>query len=133
MFVHIHTTSFRFKTHFDLIDLNSKIYASIRIHYHIISTMYIPPPPAWMQKIPNIAAVAVHIFGCSACSLILSYQNIKRLRTYEKQSEKAAEWSNTAAQRLRKTRLTQAAGTAAVCSGHHPRNYGLETSTDGYS
>jgi hypothetical protein len=50
----------------------------------------------------------------SSYGLYLSYQNISRLQQYEKQSEKAAEWSNTAAQRLSKTRSTQASGTISV-------------------
>ncbi|KAI8936658.1 hypothetical protein NX059_007055 [Plenodomus lindquistii] len=50
----------------------------------------------------------------SAYGLYLSYQNITRLQQYEKTSEKAAEWSNTAAQRLRKTRTTQGSGTVTL-------------------
>ncbi|KAF1936500.1 hypothetical protein EJ02DRAFT_358985 [Clathrospora elynae] len=50
----------------------------------------------------------------SAYGLYLSYQNITRLQQYEKQSEKAAEWSNTAAQRLHKTRTTQTSGTVTL-------------------
>ncbi|PSN67680.1 hypothetical protein BS50DRAFT_450499, partial [Corynespora cassiicola Philippines] len=51
----------------------------------------------------------------TAYSLHLSYQNITRLQQYEEKSEKAAEWSNTAAERLRKTRTTQTGATVAVC------------------
>ncbi|KAF2845899.1 hypothetical protein T440DRAFT_472367 [Plenodomus tracheiphilus IPT5] len=50
----------------------------------------------------------------SAYGLYLSYQNITRLQQYENTSEKAAKWSNTAAQRLRKTRTTQTSGTVGV-------------------
>ncbi|KAH7070631.1 hypothetical protein BKA63DRAFT_420491 [Paraphoma chrysanthemicola] len=50
----------------------------------------------------------------SGYGLFLSYQNITRLQQYEKQSEKAAEWSNTAAHRLHKTRTTQASGTISL-------------------
>jgi hypothetical protein len=50
----------------------------------------------------------------SGYGLFLSYGNITRLQQYEQQSEKAAEWSNTAAQRLHKTRTTQASGTISV-------------------
>ncbi|CAO2653315.1 Nn.00g027260.m01.CDS01 [Neocucurbitaria sp. VM-36] len=50
----------------------------------------------------------------STYGLYLSYQNITRLQQYEKQSEKAAEWSNTAAQRLHKTRTTQTSGTVTL-------------------
>jgi hypothetical protein len=52
----------------------------------------------------------------SAYSLYLSYQNITRLQQYEEKSKKAAEWSNTAAQRLHKTRSTQTSGTVTVSS-----------------
>jgi hypothetical protein len=52
----------------------------------------------------------------SAYSLYLSYQNITRLQQYEEKSKKAADWSNTAAQRLHKTRSTQTSGTATVSS-----------------
>ncbi|KAL1296895.1 hypothetical protein AAFC00_004509 [Neodothiora populina] len=44
----------------------------------------------------------------SAYGLYLSYTSIQNLRQYEAQSEKAAEWSNTAAEQLHKTRTTQA-------------------------
>lgn len=50
----------------------------------------------------------------SGYGLYLSYQNITRLQQYEKTSEKAAEWSNTAAQRLHKTRSTQTSGTVTL-------------------
>ncbi|KAF2275530.1 uncharacterized protein EI97DRAFT_468084 [Westerdykella ornata] len=43
-------------------------------------------------------------------ALSLSKQNIDRLLTYEREAERAAQWSQTAAQRLRKSRMTQAAG-----------------------
>jgi hypothetical protein len=50
----------------------------------------------------------------STYGLLLSYQNITRLQQYEEQSEKAAEWSNTAKERLHKTRTTQTSGTLSV-------------------
>ncbi|RMZ69873.1 methyltransferase domain-containing [Pyrenophora seminiperda CCB06] len=50
----------------------------------------------------------------SAYGLLLSYQNITRLQQYEAKSEKAAEWSNTAAHMLHKTRTTQASGTVTL-------------------
>ncbi|KAH7382190.1 hypothetical protein BKA66DRAFT_463966 [Pyrenochaeta sp. MPI-SDFR-AT-0127] len=50
----------------------------------------------------------------STYGLYVSYQNITRLQQYEKQSEKAAEWSSTAAQRLHKTRTTQTSGTLTL-------------------
>ncbi|KAJ4993606.1 hypothetical protein SVAN01_00660 [Stagonosporopsis vannaccii] len=50
----------------------------------------------------------------SAYGLFLCKENITRLQQYESASEKAAEWSNTAAQRLRKTRSTQTSGTLAL-------------------
>jgi len=55
----------------------------------------------------------------SGYGLFLSYGNITRLQQYEKQSEKAAEWSNTAAQRLHKTRTTQTSGTISVRLHQH--------------
>ncbi|KAI4696758.1 uncharacterized protein J4E88_000936 [Alternaria novae-zelandiae] len=67
---------------------------------------------------PSIYTVSVFQLGLtsalSAYGLYLSYQNITRLQQYEKQSEKAAEWSNTAAQRLHKTRSTQTSGTVTL-------------------
>ncbi|KAF1843104.1 uncharacterized protein K460DRAFT_368024 [Cucurbitaria berberidis CBS 394.84] len=61
------------------------------------------------------------VSALSTYGLYLSYQNITRLQQYERQSEKAAEWSNTAAKRLRKTRTTQTSGTLTVrsLSGSH--------------
>lgn len=50
----------------------------------------------------------------SAYGLYLCKENIIRLQQYEEQSEKAAEWSNTAAQRLHKTRTTQTSGSLSV-------------------
>ncbi|KAI4714445.1 hypothetical protein J4E89_000125 [Alternaria sp. Ai002NY15] len=67
---------------------------------------------------PSIHTVSVFQLSLtsalSAYGLYLSYQNITRLQQYEKQSEKAAEWSNTAAQRLHKTRSTQTSGTVTL-------------------
>ena len=57
----------------------------------------------------------------SAYALYLSKTNISLLQKYESASEKAAQWSNTAAQRLRKTRTTQASGTVAVRTFPNPR------------
>ena len=56
----------------------------------------------------------VHILVYSAYALNISYETITRLKKYEEQSEKAAEWSNTAAERLRKTRTTQGSGAISV-------------------
>jgi hypothetical protein len=50
----------------------------------------------------------------TAYTLYLSYQNISRLQQYERTSEKAAQWSNTAADKLHKTRVTQASGVVSV-------------------
>ena len=74
-----------------------------------------------MTTIP-VAKSILQFAGTTALSsygLLLSYQNITRLQQYEEQSEKAAEWSKTAAQRLHKTRTTQASGTIRVRLGHH--------------
>jgi hypothetical protein len=71
---------------------------------------------------PSIYTVSIFQLGLtsalSAYGLYLSYQNITRLQQYEEKSEKAAEWSNTAAQRLHKTRSTQTSGTVTVCLTH---------------
>ncbi|KAF1919067.1 hypothetical protein BDU57DRAFT_511941 [Ampelomyces quisqualis] len=56
----------------------------------------------------------------STYGLFLSYQNITSLQHYEAQSEKAAEWSATAAQRLHKTRTTQTSGTISVGNPSDP-------------
>ncbi|KAF2024949.1 hypothetical protein EK21DRAFT_77584 [Setomelanomma holmii] len=70
-----------------------------------------------MHEAIPISKSLVQLLCTSALSgygLFLSYQNISRLQQYEKQSEKAAEWSNTAAHRLHKTRTTQASGTISL-------------------
>jgi hypothetical protein len=71
---------------------------------------------------PSIYTVSIFQLGLtsalSAYGLYLSYQNITRLQQYEEKSEKAAEWSNMAAQRLHKTRSTQTSGTVTVCLNH---------------
>ena len=56
----------------------------------------------------------------SAYGLYLSYTSIKKLQQYEEKSEKAAKWSNTAAEQLHKTRTTQASGAFAVRSTLFP-------------
>lgn len=66
------------------------------------------------------------IAGLSGYGLRLAYSNITRLQQYERQSEKAAEWSNTVAERLRRTRTTQASGAITV------RTASLDTYLDGY-
>lgn len=50
----------------------------------------------------------------SAYALSLCYTNVTKLQKYEEKANKAAEWSDTAAQRLHKTRTTQTSGTLAV-------------------
>ena len=48
---------------------------------------------------------------------LLSYTSILKLNTYEKMSEKAAGYSNTAEHQLHKTRTTMASGALAIfCS-----------------
>ncbi|KAF2785984.1 hypothetical protein K505DRAFT_330658 [Melanomma pulvis-pyrius CBS 109.77] len=54
-------------------------------------------------SVPLVLLAFISLYGIS-----LSYKTITRLRAYEQQSEKAAEWSTTAAERLHKTRTTQA-------------------------
>ncbi|PVH96766.1 hypothetical protein DM02DRAFT_598651 [Periconia macrospinosa] len=56
----------------------------------------------------------ITIFALSGYGLYLSYQNITRLQQYEEQSEKAAKWSNTVAERLHKTRTTQTSSTLTL-------------------
>lgn len=62
-----------------------------------------------MPFIPLAALAALSGYG-----LYLSYQNITRLQKYEEQSEKAAKWSNTVADRLHQTRTTQTSGTLTL-------------------
>lgn len=50
----------------------------------------------------------------SAYGLYMSYIAITNLREYEEKSEKAAEWSNTAAEQLHKTRTTQASAAISI-------------------
>ncbi|KAF2477064.1 uncharacterized protein BDR25DRAFT_276761 [Lindgomyces ingoldianus] len=54
------------------------------------------------------------LIGVSGYGLFISYSNITRLQKYEERSERAAEWSNTAAERLQKTRTTQGAAAITV-------------------
>jgi hypothetical protein len=58
----------------------------------------------------------LHMFqiAFSAYNLYLSSITITKLRKYEEKSKQAAEWSNSAAHQLHKTRTTQASGTLAV-------------------
>lgn len=62
------------------------------------------------------------LFTISATSLYAarsSYVAIVNLRKYEKRSERAAEYSETAARQLYKTRVTQTSSAAAVrCLNH---------------
>ena len=53
--------------------------------------------------------------GTSIYGLYNSCISITNLQQYEEKSEKAAEWSNTAAHQLHKTRTTQTTGALAVC------------------
>ena len=57
--------------------------------------------------------------GLSGYGLYLGYHSATSLQQYEKPSERAAKYSNTAAQQLYKTRTTQAAAICAVCFTHH--------------
>jgi hypothetical protein len=58
----------------------------------------------------------------STYGLYLCKENITRLQQNEETSEKAAEWSNTAAQRLHKTRTTQTSGTLSVSPSQQPQS-----------
>jgi hypothetical protein len=65
-----------------------------------------------MNLITLVPAVLLGLLSTYGASV--SYRAVTRLRAYEETSEKAAEWSNTAAQRLYKTRTTQAGGAISV-------------------
>jgi hypothetical protein len=80
-------------------------------HHHNPQTHTTPLAPFIIGKmiLPLVTLIAGSAYG-----LQLSYANITRLQQYEEQSEKAAEWSNKAAQRLHKTRTTQTSGTVTV-------------------
>jgi len=67
--------------------------------------------------------------GFSGYNLYLSSISIRNLQKYEEKSEKAAEWSRTAADQLHRTRTTQAAAAGAVgflSSGLHWEGYGMK-------
>lgn len=55
-------------------------------------------------------------FCLSAYSLFHAYISITNLQQYEEKSEKAAQYSSTAAHDLHKTRTTQTSGTLAILS-----------------
>jgi hypothetical protein len=82
----------------------------LKPQYLPLSSSTMSDPITLSKALPQL----VFTSALSSYGLYLSYQNITRLQQYEKQSEKAAEWSNTAAQRLSKTRSTQASGTISV-------------------
>jgi len=62
-----------------------------------------------LLTIAHLAQSLLSLYG-----LATSYISITKLQKYEKQSEKAAKWSNTAAHQLHKTRTTQASGALSV-------------------
>lgn len=62
-----------------------------------------------LSSILHIAQAAVSSYG-----LYMSYISVTNLQQYEAQSEKAAQYLETAAYQLHKTRTTQATGAAAV-------------------
>ncbi|OCK80747.1 hypothetical protein K432DRAFT_381917 [Lepidopterella palustris CBS 459.81] len=69
---------------------------------------------------PFLVTILTHTFpslalsALSAYGLYISYLCISKLRQYEERSEKAAKWSNTAADQLYKTRATQTSAAVAV-------------------
>jgi hypothetical protein len=69
-------------------------------------------PAVAMNLLTFVPAVLLGLLSAYGASV--SYTAVTRLRAYEEKSEKAAEWSNTAAQRLYKTRTTQAGGAISV-------------------
>ncbi|KAF2433132.1 hypothetical protein EJ08DRAFT_647521 [Tothia fuscella] len=66
---------------------------------------------AYLQPLLHLAQASL-----SGYSLFHAYISITNLQKYEKKTEKAAEWSRTAAQELHKTRTTQTSGTLAILS-----------------
>jgi hypothetical protein len=65
-----------------------------------------------MNLLTIVPAIPLGILSAYGASV--SYGAVTRLRAYEEKSEKAAEWSDTAAQRLYKTRTTQTGGAISV-------------------
>lgn len=65
-----------------------------------------------MAFIPGLVAGVIVVLSCYA--LVNSAQSIPKLQTYEGKAQTAAEWSSTAAARLRDTRKTVAVGFAMV-------------------
>ncbi|KAK2072371.1 hypothetical protein P8C59_006728 [Phyllachora maydis] len=63
-----------------------------------------------MAFIPGLVAGVIVVLSCYA--LVNSAQSIPKLQTYEGKAQTAAEWSSTAAARLRDTRKTVAVGFA---------------------
>jgi hypothetical protein len=87
----------------------------LETHTHIPHLPILPRPsrPAIaMNLLTFVPAVLLGLLSAYGASV--SYTAVTRLRAYEEKSEKAAEWSNTAAQRLYKTRTTQAGGAISV-------------------
>jgi hypothetical protein len=63
-----------------------------------------------------MATIVLHLAqgGLSAYSLFHAYISITNLQKWESTSEKAAQYSQTAAQELHKTRTTQTSGALTV-------------------
>ena len=57
----------------------------------------------------HVLQLLIAAYGAS-----VSYVAVTKLRQYEETSKKLAEWSNTAAHELHKTRTTQTSGALAV-------------------
>lgn len=74
---------------------------------------------AIMERLLPVIHVAQAVGGAS--TLYFCYVSIKNLQRYEKKTEKAAEYSNTAAEQLHRTRTTQGSALVTVpLSSHTP-------------
>lgn len=71
-----------------------------------------------MSPLTNLVAIVLTLI--SGYATYQSATSILNIRKYEEKAEKAAEWSNTAKQRLWDTRYTIGTGFVSVCHLHLP-------------
>ncbi|OCK95959.1 uncharacterized protein K441DRAFT_686316 [Cenococcum geophilum 1.58] len=71
-----------------------------------------------LLALPHAAQAILSCYG-----LYHSYQCIMKLRQYEERSEKAAKYSNIAAEQLYKTRTTQASAAIALAARMHVKEF----------
>lgn len=82
-----------------------------------------------LAKMDSIQTIVHCVQIClSAYSLYHAYISITNLRQYEQKTEKAAQWSQTAADQLHKTRTTQTSGALAVSTSSRTNDFQLLTS-----